>query len=524
MVFVGASASARRNEKRAQALATGAREDINMLDKAPNGKVSDLLNALDKALSAGEVEHAIDLSQTDCYWRDLVTFTWNIKTMDGQEQVRDMLKARLADTKPSNWKIADGEDASEADGITESWIQFETEVARGFGHMRLKDGRIWTLLTTMSELKGYEEPVGFDRPMGAKHGAERNRKTWKEEREAEAAELGYSRQPYCVIVGGGQGGIALGARLRQLNVPTIIIEKNDGPGDSWRKRYKSLCLHDPVWYDHLPYLPFPRNWPVFSPKDKIGDWLEMYTKVMELNYWGSTECKKATYDERSREWTVVVRRDGKVHYLMRVLPYRTEDGTVDGVLVTFTDITRITEFEEYQEELGRRVEGHIGQRDQQRRFHRRHLPDGVGPAGDAALVVNGVTCRDQRVELGHVGHGRDRDKVTTAKSAHLSLHAALLVGAGDPRGTKEAVEPVVGPQGREPLGLDPVPAEQDLRHRGAKVVIADPAGRSLTSTRRRRCAVSSPCSTRRPPRPGTRRHDRSPTRALYTTNAPDAQS
>src|SRR6266849_6315147 len=281
-----------------------------MLDKAPNGKVSDLLNTLDKALSAGEVEHAVDLFQADCYWRDLVTFTWNIKTMEGKEQVRDMLKARLADTKPSNWKIADGEDASEADGITESWIQFETDIARGFGHMRLKDGRIWTLLTTMSELKGHEEPLGLDRPMGAKHGAERNRKTWKEEREAEASELGHSRQPYCLIIGGGQGGIALGARLRQLDVPTIIIEKHERPGDAWRKRYKSLCLHDPVWYDHLPYLPFPDHWPIFTPKDKIGDWLEMYAKIMELNYWAASECKNARYDAERREWTVIVERNG----------------------------------------------------------------------------------------------------------------------------------------------------------------------------------------------------------------------
>ena len=112
------------------------------------------------------------------------------------------------------------------------------------------------------------------------------------------------RQPYCLIIGGGQGGIALGARLRQLGVPTIIVEKNERPGDSWRKRYKSLCLHDPVWYDHLPYIDFPKNWPVFSPKDKIGDWLEMYTKVMELNYWPSTECKSASYDEKAGEWTV----------------------------------------------------------------------------------------------------------------------------------------------------------------------------------------------------------------------------
>ena len=121
---------------------------------------------------------------------------------------------------------------------------------------------------------------------------DKNRRTWKEEREQEAAELGTSTQPYCLIVGGGQGGIALGARLRQLGVPTIIVDKHARPGDAWRKRYKSLCLHDPVWYDHLPYIDFPKNWPVFSPKDKIGDWLEMYAKVMELNYWGSTTCQE----------------------------------------------------------------------------------------------------------------------------------------------------------------------------------------------------------------------------------------
>ncbi len=137
-----------------------------MLDKTPNGNVSALLNALDEALSASDVDRAVDLFQVDCYWRDLVTFTWNIKTMEGRDQVRDMLKAQLADTKPSNWKIADGEDATETDGVTESWIQFETAVARGFGHMRMKDGRIWTLLTTMAELKGHEEAQGFERPHG----------------------------------------------------------------------------------------------------------------------------------------------------------------------------------------------------------------------------------------------------------------------------------------------------------------------------------------------------------------------
>ncbi|HWK64386.1 MAG TPA: NAD(P)/FAD-dependent oxidoreductase [Rhizobiaceae bacterium] len=282
-----------------------------MLDKAPNQKLSILLETFGQALAAGDIDKAVSLLQDDCYWRDLVTFTWNIRTMEGRDQIRAMLESQLAGTKPANWAIAEGEDATETDGVIEGWITFETDVARGYGHIRVKDGKIWTLLTTMAELKGHEEPMGYARPFGAKHGSGKNRKTWKEEREEEAAELGFSRQPYCVIIGGGQGGIALGARLKQLGIPTIIVEKNERAGDSWRKRYKSLCLHDPVWYDHLPYIDFPRNWPVFSPKDKIGDWLEMYAKVMELNYWTSSEAKSASYDEEKKEWNVVVRRDGQ---------------------------------------------------------------------------------------------------------------------------------------------------------------------------------------------------------------------
>ncbi|MFH0296857.1 NAD(P)/FAD-dependent oxidoreductase [Bradyrhizobium sp. 31Argb] len=282
-----------------------------MLDNSPHTKVEAALGKLEDALASGEIDVAVNLFQADCYWRDLVAFTWNLRTMEGQGQIREMLTTQLAGIKPRHFRQDPSNPASEADGVADGWFEFETEVARGYGHIRLKNGLIWTLLTTLTELKGHEEPKGPMRPMGAEHGSDPSRKTWKEKREQETAELGIKTQPYVLIVGGGQGGIALGARLRQLGVPTIIIEKNERPGDSWRKRYKSLCLHDPVWYDHLPYIPFPENWPVFAPKDKIGDWLEMYTKVMELNYWSSTTCKSARYDERAKEWTVVVERGGK---------------------------------------------------------------------------------------------------------------------------------------------------------------------------------------------------------------------
>ena len=282
-----------------------------MLDKTPTARMQAFLDKFGKALVSGDIDSAVEMFADQCYWRDLVAFTWNIKTMEGRDQVRDMLKAQLFGVEPSNWQVAEGEDATEADGLMEAWISFETGVARGYGLIRVRDGLIWTLLTTMVELKGHEEKAGFTRPLGAKHGHDFGTKNWIEEREEELRTLGFEKQPYVVIIGGGQGGIALGARLRQLGVPTIIVEKNERAGDSWRKRYKSLCLHDPVWYDHLPYIDFPKNWPVFSPKDKIGDWLEMYTKVMELNYWTNTTARSAKYDEKTKEWTVVVERDGK---------------------------------------------------------------------------------------------------------------------------------------------------------------------------------------------------------------------
>nr|WP_111298440.1 NAD(P)/FAD-dependent oxidoreductase [Paracoccus saliphilus] len=282
-----------------------------MLDTTTAARAQAVLDALGEALAAGDIDRACDLFVTDCYWRDLVSFTWNIRTMEGPDQVAEMLRAQLGHIRPTGWHLDPTEVPGEEDGVITAWFKFETAVGRGYGLVRLRDGRIWTLLTALQELKGHEETKGLNRPLGARHGAGKNRPSWREEREAEAAELGYSRQPHTVIIGGGQGGIALGARLRQLGVPTIIIERNDRPGDSWRKRYKSLCLHDPVWYDHLPYIKFPDNWPVFAPKDKIGDWLEMYTKVMELNYWTRSTCQRASYDEEAQEWTVVVDRDGE---------------------------------------------------------------------------------------------------------------------------------------------------------------------------------------------------------------------
>jgi putative flavoprotein involved in K+ transport len=275
----------------------------------PTQRAAAWFTKFEHALAQADSAAVAALFAVDCYWRDLVSFTWNITTVEGREGVAKLAEANAARVKASHFAV-EGE-ATAADGLTEAWFTFETSVGRGKGLLRLKGDLAWTLLTTLYELKGFEEKAGSLREKGAEHGVVKERATWLDRKAREEAELGYSRQPYALIVGGGQGGIGLGARLKRLGVPTIVVDKHARPGDAWRTRYKSLCLHDPVWYDHLPYIPFPDHWPVFSPKDKIGDWLESYVKVMELNYWSSTEAKSAAYDEAAKEWTVVVNRNGE---------------------------------------------------------------------------------------------------------------------------------------------------------------------------------------------------------------------
>ncbi|WP_370329689.1 NAD(P)-binding domain-containing protein [Mycolicibacterium hippocampi] len=286
-------------------------------DLTPQQRVDAWLADFEAALAVRDIERVTAMFAVDSFWRDLVSFTWNLKTLEGRDQIADMLGARLVGTDPSGFKTREEpvQEGSGEDAVISAFIEFETGAGRGVGHLRLRGDAgtdtAWTLLTALQELKGHEEPKGPNRVLGAVHGDDPDPRSWAEKREAEDAELGRTIQPYVLVIGGGQGGIALGARLRQLDVPAIVVDRHERPGDQWRKRYKSLCLHDPVWYDHLPYMPFPANWPVFAPKDKIGDWLEFYTRVMEVPYWSKTTCLSANYDEAEQRWTVEVDRDGE---------------------------------------------------------------------------------------------------------------------------------------------------------------------------------------------------------------------
>ena len=153
-----------------------------MLDST-HPQLAALVGDLERALVAQDPDAVADLFLENGFWRDLAAFTWNLKTCEGRDQIRAMAAAQLPAIAPQSLQLDPAEKITEADGVAEGWLVLETATGRGVGYIRMKDGRIWTLLTTLHELKGHEEPRKLRRPMGAEHGHDPNRKTWKERRE-----------------------------------------------------------------------------------------------------------------------------------------------------------------------------------------------------------------------------------------------------------------------------------------------------------------------------------------------------
>ena len=150
---------------------------------------------------------------------------------------------------------------------------------------------------TLHELRGHEEEFKRRAP-SRKSTREFGAENWTD-RLAQARAYD-DRDPAVLVVGGGQAGLSIAARLHQLGIDTLIVDRHERVGDNWRKRYHSLTLHNEVHVNHLPYLPFPPTFPVYIPKDKLANWFESYVDAMELNFWTGTELVAGSYDDKRK--------------------------------------------------------------------------------------------------------------------------------------------------------------------------------------------------------------------------------
>lgn len=288
--------------------------------------VENWLAAFQGALLARNGNALKRLFVPDSYWRDVLSFAWQIETAAGANAIAKSLCASASRVRPHGFEIDRQRTPPRRVtrvGVTaiEAIFRFETAEGRGSGVLRLvpdpsNDGvpKAWTLLTVLEEIKGHEERLGRWRVLGKVYSRDFHGPNWLDERVAVAAYA--DRDPAVLVVGGGQAGLTAAARLGQLQVDTLVVDREQRVGDNWRNRYHALVLHNQTHVNHLPYMPFPPNWPAYLPKDKVAGWFEAYAESMELNYWTACDFEGGTFDDVASRWSVTVRRaDGTTREL-----------------------------------------------------------------------------------------------------------------------------------------------------------------------------------------------------------------
>jgi cation diffusion facilitator CzcD-associated flavoprotein CzcO len=274
------------------------------------------LEQLELAIGMGDSAGLGALFLAESYWRDAVALTWTLRTYCGREAIALALMPAFRTVGAKNFELDRSSTPPRhvtriGTETTEAFFTFETTIGRGRGVIRLcpdpdtGDHRAWTFLTALDELKGFEERIGRNRPTGQSHSRDFRGPNWLDQRREAAAYR--DRDPAVLVVGGGQAGLAIAARLTQLSLDTLIVDRHARIGDNWRLRYHALTLHNQVQVNHLPYMPFPPNWPTYIPKDKLANWFEAYVEAMELNFWTGTEFLGGAHDSTSGRWTARLR-------------------------------------------------------------------------------------------------------------------------------------------------------------------------------------------------------------------------
>ena len=194
-------------------------------------------------VQSGGAAEIVDLLVDDSFWRDVLAITWDFRTFRGPASIKEFLEQRLKVANLTNLNFDNAIVVQLPPAI--GWIQgiFTFEVGGfglGSGVFRLiptPDGqwKAYTVYTSLTSLKDYPEKAGKFRNPLPNHGR------WLEQREREVEFV--DSEPYVVVVGGGHGGLVVAARLKHLDVPTLVLERHDRVGDTWRKRYEIGRAH-----------------------------------------------------------------------------------------------------------------------------------------------------------------------------------------------------------------------------------------------------------------------------------------
>ena len=117
-----------------------------------------------------------------------------------------------------------------------------------------------------------------------------------------------SSVPPVIVVGGGQSGLAAARALRELRMPTVILEASDRPAGSWPRYYDSLRVFSPAGYSSMPGMPFPGSPDHYPSRDEVTDYLERYAARLDVEIQTNTSVETIQQDGKT---FLVLTEDGR---------------------------------------------------------------------------------------------------------------------------------------------------------------------------------------------------------------------
>jgi cation diffusion facilitator CzcD-associated flavoprotein CzcO len=320
------------------------------------------------AVEAQDIDAILELICDDGYWKDVMLLTWDIRTLRGHQNIRPMLAEQLPLTGIKNIRVHTQIPSSrETLGQDLSFVLFHIEFdfahGTGVGAGRLspvacktgsaaeladdENWKIYSVGTTVQAIAGWDAEHGDNMryQLGKLQDPLGQGRTYRELRRDEV-EANLGNEPTVVIVGAGQTGLAMAARLKVLGISHLVIEKADRPGYSWASRYASLSLHGPTYTNHMPCVPFPSWFPVFLPARQLADFLLHYAGIMNLNIWTRSHIdgSRAVYDEALGRWTISVTREDGSKRILHPRHLMIATG-ISGTLPRVPEMAGMAEFE-----------------------------------------------------------------------------------------------------------------------------------------------------------------------------------
>lgn len=191
-----------------------------------------LIASLNDALARRDFAAAADVFLPDStakdaaapFWRDHLVLSWRLRTLKGRDRIRSFLASESClsgggnngDEANAGLKLQVDDSsafrkpqvmglrpAGDVTGV-HFFVTVESGVGVGRGIVRAAEvekglWKIWTLFTTLEQVKGAEERTGARRERGVLHGGVEGRRNWAERRRDESAFVG--ADPDVLIIG-----------------------------------------------------------------------------------------------------------------------------------------------------------------------------------------------------------------------------------------------------------------------------------------------------------------------------------